>query len=316
MLYPCVPNTTAVIQEMDISFGPFKHLFCKSLNQLTENRLQCNAKISLSPVLISFFVFRGKDKMTGTCNYDDAFAYTFSGWRNKAVWAAVGAAPLSRKCLESQNVWHTTEEAPQYKAYKELQQVNHNACRLLCTIGFKGNLLIVDLKKEVTREEVSVTVPHGKESIEVFATSKTHGNQFFKTRGRHVTHDDAIKGLSLGNQRQIRDVLQKKEKAKCQAAKKVEDTALKILAGQCENPQKKLIGNLRMLLLYYLEWRGRTMGILLVKLEEQSTQQSVIKHIFTHTNPTYETYLEITRYSIPFYYCISSSKRHTCLVAN
>ena len=44
-------------------------------------------------------------------------------------------------------------------------------------------------------------------------------------------HDDAIKGLSLGNWRQDRDALLK-EKAKRQASEKVEDAALKILAEQ------------------------------------------------------------------------------------
>ena len=63
----------------------------------------------------------------------------------------------------------------------------------------------------------------------MFATSKTRDNRFAKTGGRHVTHDDAIKGLLLGNQSQDRDVLLKK-KAKQQAAKKVEDVALEILA--------------------------------------------------------------------------------------
>ena len=42
----------------------------------------------------------------------------------------------------------------------KLCSLNHNACRLLCARGFKGNLLIVDLRKEVHREKESVTVPH------------------------------------------------------------------------------------------------------------------------------------------------------------
>ena len=70
-------------------------------------------------------------------------------------------------------------------------------------------------------------------------------------------------GLSFGNRRQDRDVLLK-EKTKRQAAKKVEDAALQILAKQCENLQKKLIGNeIRLLLLYYQVERkdhGNTVG--------------------------------------------------------
>ena len=61
-------------------------------------------------------------------------------------------------------------------------------------------------------------------------------------------------------------------KAKCQAAKKVEDEALKILAKQRKNPPKEMRENdIRMLLLYYGVEKRRTMGILLVR-QEQSTR--------------------------------------------
>ena len=59
----------------------------------------------------------------------------------------------------------------------------------------------------------------------MFAKSKSHGGRFAKTGGRHLTHEDAIMGMSLGNRRVDRDVMQK-EKAKWQAAKKVEHAAL------------------------------------------------------------------------------------------
>ena len=49
--------------------------------------------------------------------------------RNRAIWAAVGAAPLTRKCLESNKVRHTTDGDPQHV------NLNHNACNLLSTIG-------------------------------------------------------------------------------------------------------------------------------------------------------------------------------------
>ena len=83
-------------------------------------------------------------------------------------------------------------------------------------------------------------------------------------------HDDAIKGLSLGNWREDRDALQK-EKAKCwQAAKKVEDAALKFLAEKQENPQKKLIGNEIRMLLYYRVERKEHRNTVLVRLEQST----------------------------------------------
>ena len=57
-------------------------------------------------------------------------------------------------------------------------------------------------------------------------------------RKAHDTHDDAIVRLSIGNQSQDGAVLQK-EKEKGQAARKVEDAALKMLAEQHKNPWKK-----------------------------------------------------------------------------
>ena len=121
---------------------------------------------------------------------------------------------------------------------KKLEQVNHNVSRLLCARGFEGKLLMVDLKKEVPREEKSVMVTHTKESIEVFATSKTHGNQFEKTQGMHVTHDEE-KGLSSENWRQDRAVFLRKEKAKQKANKNVEDAALEILLAPSEKIKRK-----------------------------------------------------------------------------
>ena len=83
--------------------------------------------------MIGLLVFGGKDRITGTNSYDNAFAFALSRKRNLAAWAAVGAAPLTQKGLESQKVWHTTEDAPQYTVFKQLEEVNHNAsCRLLC----------------------------------------------------------------------------------------------------------------------------------------------------------------------------------------
>ena len=75
---------------------------------------------------------------------------------------------------------------------------------------------------------------------------------------------------NYGNQRHNRDVLLK-EKAKRQAAEKVEDAALKILAKQHKDPQKKLIGNeITECSCCTMALRGRNMAIQLVR-PEQST---------------------------------------------
>ena len=69
--------------------------------------------------------------------------------------------------MESQKVLHTTEEDQQHQeVYTELEQVKITMA-VDCSVpeGSKATCLIVDLKEEVGREEVSVTVPHSNKSI-------------------------------------------------------------------------------------------------------------------------------------------------------
>mmetsp|Transcript_13382 Transcript_13382/g.31511 ORF Transcript_13382/g.31511 Transcript_13382/m.31511 type:complete len:575 (+) Transcript_13382:842-2566(+) len=126
-LYPCVPNTTAVTQETDQSFGLFKTVFRQNLNQITDDRLELNKNASYTPRLIGLLVFGGEDPVTKIGGYKDAFAVGFSKDRNLAAWASVGAAPLTRRCLESEMVAHT-EGDPMYIVYKNIEAANHSAC--------------------------------------------------------------------------------------------------------------------------------------------------------------------------------------------
>ena len=53
--------------------------------------------------------------------YEDAFAAAFSTELNKIAWDKVGAAPLTRKCLESGKVQHTSESDPNHVVYKRIE---------------------------------------------------------------------------------------------------------------------------------------------------------------------------------------------------
>ena len=47
ILYPCVPNTTHVMQETDQLYCPFKTQFLENLDLICEARLQKNVSLSL-----------------------------------------------------------------------------------------------------------------------------------------------------------------------------------------------------------------------------------------------------------------------------
>ena len=55
VLYPCVPNTTHVMQETDQLYGPFKTQFLKNLDLKVEARLNKNKSLlSLAPKIVFF----------------------------------------------------------------------------------------------------------------------------------------------------------------------------------------------------------------------------------------------------------------------
>ena len=47
ILYPCVPNTTHVMQEKDQNYGPFKTQFSINLELIVAARLEAEESLSL-----------------------------------------------------------------------------------------------------------------------------------------------------------------------------------------------------------------------------------------------------------------------------
>jgi hypothetical protein len=65
VLYPCVPNTTHVMQETDQNYGPFKTQFLKNLEDIVDARLKAKKSLSLQPKFVGLPLFRGVDRETG-----------------------------------------------------------------------------------------------------------------------------------------------------------------------------------------------------------------------------------------------------------
>lgn len=101
ILYPSVPNTTAVTQETDQNYGQFKSQFRTNLSLVIDHRVEMGESVSLQPWLVGLFVFGGIDLVTEYEVETSAFQVGFSREECLRAWVKVGAAPLTRKCLAS-----------------------------------------------------------------------------------------------------------------------------------------------------------------------------------------------------------------------
>ncbi len=88
----------------------------------------------------------------------------------------MGAAPLTKKCLESKQIWWEFGDADDKinNVAKMLDEANRVSCHLLSTNGYNGDALRVEVKKV---QKQMVTVPHLQERIALIAESKSHVEQ-------------------------------------------------------------------------------------------------------------------------------------------
>ena len=100
--------------------------------------------------------------------------------RNLECWAAVGAVPLTMKCLSDDNVWHNgnDENDPEYDKYQIIQLKNDYRCTQLLTMGYDANLLKTDFNEDRIRAaaaeelDLSVTVTKTRERQEALTATK------------------------------------------------------------------------------------------------------------------------------------------------
>jgi hypothetical protein len=108
ILYPGVPNTTHVTQEMDRKYSPFKIKFVSNLNTIMSERIAERKSLSLQPKLVGLLVFGGEDPETGCMIPMGAFQDGFLQERCLDAWAKIGAATstgkITRACLSDKQV--------------------------------------------------------------------------------------------------------------------------------------------------------------------------------------------------------------------
>ena len=77
VLYPGVPNTTALSQETDRNYGPFKTAFRIILDEIFQERMFKKRKTALNPWLFGIVVFGEVDPETGVLVRKNAFQEGF-----------------------------------------------------------------------------------------------------------------------------------------------------------------------------------------------------------------------------------------------
>ena len=250
ILYPGVPNTTAITQETDQSYGLFKSKFRQNLEKITQHRIKNDKTVSILPWMVGLLVFGGVDPVTTCTGYHNAFEIAFSKEKNLSAWGKIGAAPLTMACLTSSQVRHEIgdEGDPLGGMYRAMETQNNMATNMLNSRGFIGDLLKVKLKRKVN-DGRTLTVAHTKERVDALAKAKTHGEKFYVTGGSHATHDDMFKAAEVAN-RKAEIVEMKKNKELRETAEKREKEGFVVVEKEIEIEKMKK-PELESLLLWY-----------------------------------------------------------------
>ncbi|KAL7474304.1 hypothetical protein ACHAW6_000283, partial [Cyclotella cf. meneghiniana] len=160
IVYPRVPNTTAVTHETDQSYGPFKTQFQKNLKILSGSRLIGNYTTSLPPWMVGLVVFGGTDPVSGVVVPCSAFNLGFAKEQNCAMWKKCGGAPLTQACLQNNSQVRREmgdDEDATNTAMVHVQEPNNVSTHFLSRNGYNCLVFKNNIKK-VSRK--SVTVQH------------------------------------------------------------------------------------------------------------------------------------------------------------
>ena len=194
-LHPCVPNTTAVTQETDRTYGKFKTQFRKNLELLVDKCVEKEMSVKVPQYKLCLLVFGGEDPDTKLV-LPSAFDKGFGRNECLSAWAKVGAAPLTRKCLKDPKVSRAIGECDdEYGVLlRSIQEANEYAVYALVEGGYNGTALQALLKAVPEAHTMTgITERHSKERIQLLAKANTHGKKFYATGGSHVCLDDFLK---------------------------------------------------------------------------------------------------------------------------
>jgi hypothetical protein len=193
-LFPGVPNTTAVTQETDQNYGPFKGAYARNLDMIVDERIAQGKTTSIPAWLVGLVVFGGTDPETKLELPVSAFHIGFSEEACKHAWEKVGAAPLTRACLNDKRVRRSIGDGSEEEKvmYRLIQEANDVATFTLTMCGYDGTVLAQQIKP---REEMKqLTEEHSLERQLVLKNATTHGKKFTVLGGQPLTTDDMFIG--------------------------------------------------------------------------------------------------------------------------
>ncbi len=189
ILYPGVPNTTAVTQETDQNYGPFKTQYCKNLDAVVDERIKQGKSTYIPQSQIGLIVYGGVDPETNLV-VKSAFEAGFSRDACINAWEMVGVAPLTRAWLENKKVLKSLEDGNEsYQALlHNIQMLNDISTHTLISAGYKGAALVATIKEYPKANEI--TEEHGKDRLDLLARANTCGKMFSVNLSGHLTCDD------------------------------------------------------------------------------------------------------------------------------
>jgi hypothetical protein len=184
ILFPGVPNTTAVSQETDQNYGPFQSQFRKNLQIVVNKRIEQKKAVNLAPWVVGLIVFGGTDaEVVDGPTIQSAFQHGFLREQCIAAWEKVGAVPLSRRCLQNSKVQRSIGDGTEDQQLEviQTQSVNDKATHALSMSGYDGNAL----KGTIIRIQATevITVPHTQARIDLLAHAKKAWTNLHSNRG-------------------------------------------------------------------------------------------------------------------------------------
>jgi hypothetical protein len=202
LLFPSgPPNTTHVLQIMDMLFGLFKTIYFQNLETLWFERLDDpNVNSTVTRNDLGLLMFGGPaGSRPESPMLQNAVEIAFSEKRIGDAWEnKLGVVPFTRAALNDKKVRHEivlNEEGeadesidPQSKYLEELRILNNTCCDILNVAGYNGELLRVKVPRfDITKRQQNMTIARTKERQDAIAAG---GSIFLKAGGRTLNDDD------------------------------------------------------------------------------------------------------------------------------
>jgi hypothetical protein len=202
LLFPSgPPNTTHVLQIMDMLFGLFKTIYFGNLETLWLERLaDPNVSSTVTRNDLGLLMFGGPSgSRPESPMLQNAVEIAFSEKRIGDAWEnKLGVVPFTRAALNDKKVRHEivlNEDGkadgnidPQSKYLEELRILNNTCCDILNVAGYDGELLRANVARfDIVKRQQNMTKPRTKERQDAIAAG---GSIFLKAGGRTLNDDD------------------------------------------------------------------------------------------------------------------------------